>query len=162
MVCTFLYTSLVLHVIYANIQYRIPTSSVKDGVLIMHVTRCIMDAGWGRKPSTIKNHMLEVNINVINCKYIRKSPSYTYLGPHPAKDMLVMFLAVDMLIQSLYLGRLSAFSQLDTVSRYRSDLSTVYKVSIKGVLLGDSFLGGHMINTVLSKCITQFIWFDSL
>ena len=59
---------------FCNLQYRIPTSSANESLFMMHITRCIMDAGWGRKPSTIKNHILEVNINVIKCKEIGKVP----------------------------------------------------------------------------------------
>ena len=50
-----------------NIQYSLPTSYKKYRVFMMHIKRCIMDAGWGIEPSTIKNHLLEANINVIRC-----------------------------------------------------------------------------------------------
>ena len=55
---------------FFNILYRIPTSSLKDRVFMIHTTMCILDAGWGREPFTTKNHMLEVKINVIKCKDI--------------------------------------------------------------------------------------------
>ena len=63
---------------FFNIQYRLATSSPKDRVFIMHTKRCIMYTGWGREPSTIKNHLLEVKRNVIKCKDIGKTPSYLY------------------------------------------------------------------------------------
>ena len=56
----------------------------------------------------IKNHLLEVNINVIQCKDNVKKPSYPYLVPHPIKDLLGMVPAVNMLMRSLYPGRISA------------------------------------------------------
>ena len=59
---------------FFNIKYMLPTSSSKDRVFMMHITRSIMDAGWGREPSTIKKHMLEVNRNFIKCKDIVKDP----------------------------------------------------------------------------------------
>ena len=31
-----------------NVQYRIHTGSPKDRVFMMHITKCIMGAGWGR------------------------------------------------------------------------------------------------------------------
>ena len=31
-----------------NIQYMLHTSSPNDRVFIMHITRCILDARWGR------------------------------------------------------------------------------------------------------------------
>ena len=58
---------------FCNIQYRLPTSSAKDRVFLMHITRYIMDAGWGREPSTIKNHLLEAKRKVIKCKDIGKA-----------------------------------------------------------------------------------------
>ena len=99
---------------FCNLQYRLPISSPNDRVFMMHITRCILDAGWEGKPSTIKNHMLEVNQNVIKCKDIGNAPSYPSLVPHPVKDLLGMGPAVDMLMWSLYPGRLSTFTQFDT------------------------------------------------
>ena len=32
---------------FYNLQYRLPRSSPKDRVFMMHITMCIMDAGWG-------------------------------------------------------------------------------------------------------------------
>ena len=61
---------------FYNLQYSIPTSSAKDRVIMMYITKCIMDSGWEREKSRIKNHLLEVKINVIKCKYIGKAPSY--------------------------------------------------------------------------------------
>ena len=43
---------------FYNIQYSIPKGSAKDRVFMMHITKCILDTGWGREPSTIKNHIL--------------------------------------------------------------------------------------------------------
>ena len=83
---------------FYNIQYIIPISSPKDRVFIIHITRCILDAGWGREPSTIKNHILEVKRNFIKFKDIGKAQSYTSLGPHLFKDLLGMGPAVDMLM----------------------------------------------------------------
>ena len=80
----------------------------------MHITRCIMDSGWGREPSTSENHPLEVKINVIKCKDIGKAPSYPPLGPHPVMELLGMGPEVEMLMRILYPVRLSAFSQLNT------------------------------------------------
>ena len=68
----------------------------------------------GREPSTSKNHLLEVNRNVIKCKYIGKAPSYMSLGPQLVKNMLGMGPEVEMLMQSLDPGRLGAFEKLDT------------------------------------------------
>ena len=99
---------------FCNIQYRVPTSSVKGVVFMMLISRCILDAGWGREPFTIKNHMLEVKRNFIKCKYIGKAPSYLSLGTHPIKDILEMGPVVDMLMRRLDPGRLSAFAQFDT------------------------------------------------
>ena len=99
---------------FYNIQYRIPTSSAKGMVFMMHITRYILDAGWGRELYTIKNHMLEVKRNFIKCKYIGKAPSCLSLGPRPLKDLLGMLPEVDMLMRRLDPGRLSAFAQFDT------------------------------------------------
>ena len=55
----------------------------------------------------INNHLLEVKRNVIKCKDIGKAPSYPSLGTHPVKDPLGMGPAVEMLMRSLDLGRLS-------------------------------------------------------
>ena len=74
------------------------------------------DGGGG---STINNHMLDVKISVIKCKYIGKSPSYPYLVPHPVKYLLGMVLVVYMLMWSLDPERLSAFSQFNTFRRSR-------------------------------------------
>ena len=76
----------------------------------MHITRFIMESALGRKPSMIKNHMLEFKINVIKCKNIGKLPSYPYLGPHQVKDLLGMGPAVESLLRSLDPGSLSAFA----------------------------------------------------
>ena len=65
----------------------------------------------------INNHMLEVKINFIKCKDIVKSPSYPYLSHHPVNYLMVMGLAVDMLIRSLYPGRIRAFAKFDTFRR---------------------------------------------
>ena len=119
---------------FYNIPYIIPISSPKDRVFIIHITRCILDAGWGREPSTIKNHMLEVKRKSIKCKYIVKAPSYPSFGPHRVKGLLVIGPAVDMLMRSLYPGSLSAFAQFDTFSSPQSDSSKVFKASVKGAL----------------------------
>ena len=50
---------------FCNIQYRLPTSSAKDRVFTMHIKGFILDAGWRREPSTIKNYLLYFNRNVI-------------------------------------------------------------------------------------------------
>ena len=97
-----------------KIQYRLPKISVNFRVLMMHITRCILDAGLGREPYKIKNHLLEANRNVIKCKDIRKAPSYPTLGPSPIKDLLVMVTEADMLMQSLDPGRISEFAKLFT------------------------------------------------
>ena len=60
-----------------------------------------MDACWGREPSTINIHMLEVKRNYIKCKDIGKAPSYPSLDPHPVKDLLGMGPVVNILMQSL-------------------------------------------------------------
>ena len=59
---------------FCNILYRLLTSFPKYRVFMMHITSCILDSGWGREPSAIKNHMLEVNRNIIKCKDIGKAP----------------------------------------------------------------------------------------
>ena len=58
---------------FYNIQYSIPISYPKYRVFIIHITRCILDAGWGREPSIIKNHLLEAKRKVIKCKDIGKA-----------------------------------------------------------------------------------------
>ena len=105
--------------------------------------------------------MLEVKINVIKCKNIGKVPSYPYFVLRPVKDLLGMGPAVDMLIRSLDPGRLSAFAQFDTFRSSWSDLSTFWKDSINLLLEGASLGGYHRRKTVLSKCSTQNIWFES-
>ena len=61
---------------------------------MMNIARCVLDAGWGSEPSTIKKNILEAKRNVIKRKDIGKAPSYPSLGPHPVKDLLGMGLAV--------------------------------------------------------------------
>ena len=119
---------------FCNLQYRLPTTSPKDRVFIMHITRCILEAGWGRQPSTIKNHLLEFKKNVIKCKKIGKAPSHPSLGPHPVNNLLGMGLAVYMLMRSLDPGRISTFARFDTFRSSWSYFSTVWKAYIKGVL----------------------------
>ena len=80
----------------------------------MHIKRRIMDAGWGREPSMIKNYILEVKRNVIKCKDIGKAPSYLSLVHEPVKDILGMSPLVCMLMRILYPERLSIFAQFDT------------------------------------------------
>ena len=119
---------------FCNIQYRLAKISTKVRVFMMHITRYNMDPGWGREPSMIKNRMLEVKRNVIKCKDIGKTPSYPSLGTHPVKDLLGMDPEVDMLMQILDPGRISKSAQFDTFKISRSDFSTVWKASIKGVV----------------------------
>ena len=121
-----------------NIQYRLPISSPKDRVFMMYIIRCILDAGWWREPSKIKNHILKVKRNVIKCKEIGKAPSYLSLGSHPVKYLLVMGMSADTLMRSLDLGRLSAFANFDTLRSSQSEFSSVYKAYIKRVLEGAS------------------------
>ena len=97
----------------------------------MHITRCILDAGWEREPSTIKNHILEVKRNIIKCKDVGKAPSYPSSGPRPVKGLLGMVLAVDMLMRILDPGRIGTFLPFDDFRSSQSDLSTVWKASIK-------------------------------
>ena len=33
---------------FFNLPYRLPKGSAKDRVFMMHITRCILDTGWGR------------------------------------------------------------------------------------------------------------------
>ena len=102
---------------FCNIQYRLPTSSLNESMLMMYITRCILHTGWGRESSRIKNHLLEVNDFFIKRKDIGKAPSYPYLCPHLVKDLLGMGPAVDMLTKSLEQGRISKISQFDTFRR---------------------------------------------
>ena len=67
--------------------------------------------------------------------------------------------AVEMLMRSLDPGKFRAFAQFDTFRRSQSYFSTVWKISIKGVLEGDSLGEGNRRNTVLTKCSTKAIWF---
>ena len=80
----------------------------------MHTTRCILDAGWGREPSTVKNDLLGVKRKVIKCEDIGKEPSYPSLSNRLVKDMLGMGPMVYMLMKSLDPGRISAFTKFDT------------------------------------------------
>ena len=157
MVCTCLYPSLVQHVTSENIQYRILTSSPKYRAFMMHITRCILDAGWGRGPSTINNHLLEVKINFTKFKYIGNLTSYLSLNTHLVKDLLGMGPAVDMLMYILDPGRLSVFAQFDNSRSSWSDFSTVWEDSIKGVLEGASLEEDHGRKTVLANFSTQTI-----
>ena len=108
----------------------------------------------------IKNHMLEVKINVIKCKGVVKGTSYPSLGPHPVKDLLVMVPMVDILMRSLNPVSLSGFEKFNTSRSSRSDFSTFYKAFIKGVLEEASFGEYHRTKTVLTKCSTQTIYFE--
>ena len=126
----------------------------------MHITRCILDTGWGRKLFTVNNNLLEVKINVIKCKDILMVTSYPSLVCHPVKNLLKIGQAVDMLMQSLYPGRLSAFAQLYTFRRSWSDFLTFCRAFIKGVLEGASLGEDHRRKTVLDKCSTHTIWFE--
>ena len=145
---------------FCNLQYRLPTSSPKDWLFMMHITRCILDAGWGMEPSNIKNHLWEVNRYVTNFKEIGKAPSYLYLVPQPAKDLLGMGPPVDMLMRSLDPGRLSTFAQFNSFRSSWSYFSAVCKESINGVLEGALLGEDHMRKAVLTKCSTQTIWFE--
>ena len=95
-----------------------------------------MDTGWGREPSTIKNHLLEFKRNVIKSKEIEKAPLYTSLGPNLFNKLLGMGPLADMLMRSLEPGKLSTFAQFDTFRISRSVFLTAWKVSIKGLLVG--------------------------
>ena len=54
-----------------------------------------------KEPSTIKNDMLEVKINVYKCRDIGKTSYYPSLVTHPVKDILGMGPSVDMIVSSL-------------------------------------------------------------
>ena len=86
-------------------------------MFIIHITRCILEEGWGRESSTIKNNLLEVKINVIKCKGIGKAPSYLSFSPHQVNNLLVMGPEVEMLLRNIYPGRLSVFAQFKTSKR---------------------------------------------
>ena len=73
------------------------------------------------------------------------------MGTHPVKDLLGMGMEVDMLMRRFNPGRLSVFAQLDTFRISQSDLSTVCKDPMKGVIEGDSLGEDHMINTIFTK-----------
>ena len=59
---------------FFNIQYRLSTCCENYTVFMIHITRCILDAVWGRKPSIIKNHLLDIKRNFFKCKYNIKAP----------------------------------------------------------------------------------------
>ena len=146
---------------FCNIQYSLPTSSSNDGVFMMYITGFILDAFCGREPSTIRNNFSEVKRNLIKCKDIGKAPPYPPLVTRPVKDILVMGQAVDMLMQSLYPGRLSTFANFDTYRSSWSDFSTFWKVYAKGVKEVYSMGVQYRRNDAPSKCTTQTIWFES-
>ena len=127
---------------------------------MMQITRYVLDAGWVRETSTINNHLLEVNINVIKQKDIGKAPSYPYLGHIPVKEIFGMIPEVEMLMWSLDPGRLSTFAQFNPFGSSWSELSTVWKESINCVIEGSSLGEDHMRNIVLTKCSTQTILFE--
>ena len=52
---------------FCNLRYRLATSSAKDRVFMMHITRCIMDIGCEREPSTIRHNILEFKRNFVKC-----------------------------------------------------------------------------------------------
>ena len=103
---------------------------------------------------------MEVKINFIKCIDIVKAPSYPSLGPQLVKALLVVGLAVDMLMKSLYTGKLIALEKIDTLRSSRIYFSTVWEVSIKGVIEGSSLGYEQRKNNVIARCITQTIWFD--
>ena len=110
---------------FCNLQYRLPKSSANDRVVTSHITSFILDAIWGREPSTIKNHMLEVNRNFIKFKAIVKAVSYPSLGPHPVKYLFGMSPLVYMLIYNHQKYKI-AYVPLDPVADYVyiADLNT--------------------------------------
>ena len=55
---------------FFNVQYRLTIDSSKDGVLLIRIKNCILNAIWRRKPSTINIQSEEVNINATNCREI--------------------------------------------------------------------------------------------
>ena len=69
-----------------------------------------------------------------------------------------MGLAVDILMQSLDPGRLSAFAHFDTFRSSQSVFYKVCKVSIKGLIEGAPLGEDNSIKNVLTKCITQTIF----
>ena len=101
---------------------------------MIHITRCIIDSGWGRETCTIRNHLSEVKIDINKCKEIGNAPSYMPLGTHPVKELLGMGPSAETLMQRLDPGRFITFAQFDNFRRYRSNFYTVCKASIKGVI----------------------------
>ena len=126
----------------------------------MNITRCMMDAVWGKEPYTIKDLLLKFNRDVIKCKDIGKALCYPFLGPRLVKDLLGMGPVVDILMRSLEQGILIAFEKFDTFTSSQSDFSTVWKAHIKGVVEGYSLGGYHWRNTVITKFSTKTILFD--
>ena len=101
--------------------------------------------------------MVEVRRNVIKSRDIRKAISYPLLGHNPVKDILWMGPLVDMIIRSLDPGRCNTLEQFDTFRSSRSAFSTVWKLSIKGVV-EIYYLGkDHRSKAVLIKYSTQTI-----
>ena len=147
---------------FCNLQYILRTSYAEESVFMIHITRYILDAVWGRETYTVSNILSEFKINVTKCEYILKAQLYPLLVPHIVMDLLVMCLAVDVLMRSLDLGRLSTSSQFYTFRSYRLYFSTVWKASIKGVIERASLGDDHMRKAVLYKCITQNIWLRDL
>ena len=84
--------------------------------------------------STIKNNLIELNRNMMKCRYIRDSTSYHSLYPHPVKDLLGTGPEVDMVTRSLDPGRSVRFSQFDMFMRSINEFSTFWNAYIKGVV----------------------------
>lgn len=68
---------------FRNLTSRTPGSAPGDAAIVMHIIRAILDAGWGREPGTIRNHLNEVRRNIRKCLDLVKPVSYPPFGSIP-------------------------------------------------------------------------------
>jgi len=105
-----------------------------DERLVASIRRVNLDAMTGTSEHTIKSHVGRTQrILAINKKY-GKTPNFEPRGPLPAKDLVGMGVAVDMILYSIEaVGRIGPFVTFGTLRQIRSTATKNYDSSPRGI-----------------------------
>ena len=127
--------------------------------MLICLRRANLDAFWSREPSTVSSNRREMDKMVKISEELGVDPPFVPLGPFPTMDIQGVSVAVHMLRRSLDPGKYAAYSQFETIRKFRSTYSNAYMASVEGCM-GASSLGRNTPKTFFSQCPTNSMWFE--
>jgi hypothetical protein len=132
-----------------------------DQRLLDCIRRVNLDAFWSRASSTVKGNHDRVKVSLQISKNMGLDGPYYHDGPMPDYDYCGYELAIQMVDASRRPGRhSSAYTQFDTVRKYRSAFTSFYRTTPQGnrLVMGLVNNKGQLQRFVQDPTVT--VWFQ--